>query len=50
VVVDPSRLGPSKRVALLDQTLAEIHVGEMKHGLLLVGGEEARLLWEATVD
>lgn len=50
VEVDPSELSSAERVALLDETLAEVRSGISENGLLLVGGEEATLLWEATVD
>lgn len=48
VTDDPSRLEPEQRVALLEATLSEL--GDSPEGRILVGGEEAQLLWYATVD
>jgi hypothetical protein len=50
VDVDPSQLDHDGRIALLDETLAELHSAHGDGGRLLVGGEEALLLWDATVD
>lgn len=47
---DPSQLDRDGRIALLDETLAELRSAHGSGGLLFVGGEEAQLLWEATVD
>jgi hypothetical protein len=48
VTVDPSRLAPEQRIALLEAALAELD--DPPEGRILVGAEEARLLWYATVD
>ena len=50
VDVNPSQMSPDERVALLDETLSEVLSGISRAGLVLVGGEEAHLLWDATVD
>lgn len=48
VTVDPSKLTPEQRIALLEATLPEL--GDCPEGRILVGGEEAQLLWHTTVD
>ncbi len=50
VEIDPSQLAYDERVALLDDTLAQLRGGISPDGLAIVGGAEAELLWEATVD
>jgi len=48
VTVDPSRLTPEQRIGLLEAAVAEL--GDSPEGRVLAGGEEAQLLWYATVD
>lgn len=48
MTVDPSTLTPQQRVALLETTLAELE--NPSNGWVLVGGEDAQLLWYAPVD
>lgn len=47
--IDPSKLSRAERTALLDIALRELPP-TVDGGRLHVGGEEAVLLWEATVD
>ncbi len=49
VTSDPSMLTQAERIALLDATLHELPP-TVDGGRVQVGGEEAVLLWEATVD
>lgn len=49
MAVDPSLLTEAQRIELLDQRYQELAAG-FPEGLALIGGEEALLLWHATVD
>ena len=49
MIVDPSLLSPTERIALLDEVYQPLRAG-FPDGQMLVGGEEANLLWGATVD
>lgn len=47
-MVDPSQLTSAERLALLQEAYAAM--GDEPEGRLLVGGEEATILWESTVE
>jgi hypothetical protein len=47
VTEDPTTLTPRQRIALVEATLSELADSA---GGILVGGEQAELLWHATVD
>jgi hypothetical protein len=49
MTVNPSVLLPPERIALLDEVYQPLRA-QFHEGQILVGGEEAQLLWEATVD
>ena len=49
MTVNPSVLLPPERIALLDEVYQPLRA-QFPDGQILVGGEEAQLLWEATVD
>ena len=49
MTVNPSVLLPPERIALLDEVYQPLRT-QFHEGQILVGGEEAQLLWEATVD
>ncbi len=47
--VDPFVLPPAERLALLQEPYAEL-AARLPDGRVLVGGEEANILWHSTVD
>lgn len=49
MTVNPSELSPPERIALLDEVYQPLRA-QFPEGQMLLGGEEAQLLWEATVD
>jgi hypothetical protein len=49
MTVNPSVLLPPERITLLDEVYQPLRA-QFPEGQILVGGEEAQLLWEATVD